>query len=111
VFVVWFRMLDEDERSRSPRAVFTDRRVVQRWDEPKAAGAWFMEHLRDLKPARPVSGAFPQRADAMWDTWLLFDRGAIWTDVPGGLVSWGYTIMDTRGQFQEDVEAVAGTRR
>jgi hypothetical protein len=111
VFVIWFRMLDEDEAGRLPRQVFTDTRVEQRWDEPKAAGAWFLEHLRDLHPARPVSGTFPQRVDAMWDTWMLFDRGAAWTDVPGGLVSWGYTIMQTREQFAEDVEALAGTRR
>jgi len=104
-------MLDEDEPSRSPRTVFTDKRVVQRWDEEKAAGAWFLDHLRDLRPARAVSGKFPQRVDAMWDTWMLFDRGARWTDAPAGLVSWGYTIMDTRAQFQQDVEALSGARR
>jgi len=111
VFVIWFRMLDEDEASRWPRGVFTDKRVTQRWDEPKAAGAWFLEHLRDLTPSRQVSGKFPQRVDAMWDTWILFDRSAEWKDVPDGLISWGYTIMQTRGQFAEDLEALAGARR
>lgn len=104
-------MYDEDEMSRWPRTVFTDARVQQRWDEAKAAGAWFLEHLRDLRPARKVSGRFPQRLDAMWDTWMLFDRGAIWKDTPDGLISWGYTIMQTRGQFQEDLEALTGSRR
>jgi len=111
VFVVWFHMYDEDDPARWPRDVFTDRRVEQRWDENKAAGAWFLEHLRDLRPARAVSGRFPQRVDAMWDTWMLFDRGATWKETPDGLVSWGYTIMDTRGQFQDDLESLTGAAR
>lgn len=111
VFVIWFRMLDDDEAGRSPLSLFTDRRVEQRWDSEKAAGAWFLEHLRDLRPARAGAGKFPQREDALWDTWMLFDRGARWADVPDGLISWGYTIMQTRGQFAEDVQAYAGARR
>lgn len=107
VFTVWFKMYPGDEAGRWPRTVFTDRRVEQRWDEPKLAGRWFLDHLRDLRPARPVSGKFPQRVDAMWDTWMLFDRKAVWTDTPGGLVSWGYTIMETRGRLQEDLESLA----
>ncbi len=111
VFVVWFRMYEGDKESRWPRTVFTDKRVQQRWDEPKAAGVWFLEHLRDLRPARRVDGKFPQRVDAMWDTWLLFDRNATWKDVPDGLVSWGYPIMANRQQLQEDLESITGTRR
>jgi hypothetical protein len=104
-------MLDGDEAGQWPRAVFTDTRVEQRWDEPKAAGAWFLEHLRDLRPAHQVNGRFPQRVDAMWDTWMLFDRGATWKETPGGLLSWGYTIMQTRGQFQDDLESITGMAR
>ena len=104
-------MLDGDEAARWPRAVFTDRRVQQRWDEPKAAGRWFLDNLRDLRPAHDVNGKFPQRVDAMWDTWMLFDRKGAWTDLPGGLLSWGYTILDTRAQLQEDVESLFGAAR
>jgi hypothetical protein len=111
VFVVWFRMLDGDEAARWPRAVFTDRRVQQRWDEQKTAGRWFLDNLRDLRPAHSVTGKFPQRVDAMWDTWLLFGRRARWNDVPDGLLSWGYTIMATRGQLQEELESLTGAGR
>ena len=111
MFVVWFRMYEGDRESRWPRTVFTDERVEQRWDEPKAAGIWFLEHLHDLRPARRVDGKFPQRVDAMWDTWLLFDRSATWKDVPDGLVSWGYPIMANREQLQEDLESLMGPRR
>lgn len=110
MFVVWFRMYPGDEESSWKRETFTDRRVQQRWDEPKVAGAWFLAHLGDLTPAHAVAGKFPQRVDAMWDTWMLFDRNATWTDRPDGLLSWGYPIMATRGQLQADLESSAGRR-
>jgi hypothetical protein len=99
-------MYPGDEESKWPRTVFDDRRVEQRWDDPRAAGAWFLEHLEDLHPAHKVAGKFLQRVDAMWDTWILFDRGGTWTDVPDGLLSWGYTIMATRSQLEADSAAL-----
>ncbi len=111
MFVVWFNMYEGDEESRWPRTVFTDARVEQRWDEPKVVGRWVLEHLRDLRPARRVDGKFPQRVDAMWDTWMLFDRDASWKEIPNGLVSWGYPIMKNREQLQEDLEFITGPRR
>lgn len=47
---------------------------------------------------------FPQRADALWDSYLIFDRNASWNDLPNGLLSWGYTVMRTRPQLQSDFE-------
>ena len=96
VFVVWFRMYPGDQESRWPSDILVDRRVVQTWDEPKAAGRWFMSHLSDLRPTRGGDGRFPQRDDALWDTYLLFDRDATWNSAPSGVVSWGYTVMRTR---------------
>src|SRR3954471_24252796 len=104
-------MIEGDEAARWPKSVFSDRRVDQRWDEAKDAGKWFLENLKDLRPRHDVTGKFPQRVDAMWDTWMLFDRTAQWLDLPDGLISWGYTIMDTRGQLQQDVDALFGTPR
>jgi len=40
----------------------------------------------------------------MWDTYVLFDRTAKWTDRPTGVLSWGYTIMRTRDQLVRDFE-------
>jgi hypothetical protein len=104
-------MYPGDEESRWPRTLLKDPRVEHRWDEPKVAGRWFLDNLRDLRPARSVRGKFPQRVDAMWDTWMLFDGKATWQDKPDRLVSWGYPIMATRGQLQDDLESIAGTRR
>jgi hypothetical protein len=110
VFAVWFRMYPGDAESRWPAGLLTDSRVEHRWDEPKAAGRWFMENLRMLKPSRG-GGRFPQRVDAMWDCYILFDRNATWKDVPSGILSWGYPIMKTRTQLQQDLEFAVRTRR
>jgi hypothetical protein len=104
VLAVWFRMYPGDEESRWPRELLTDQRVVHRWDEPKVTGRWFLEHLRDLRTTRGGDGRFPQRVDAMWDTYLLFDRTATWKSVPSGVLSWGYPIMRTRDQLKRDFD-------
>jgi len=104
VFVVWFRMYPGDEESRWPREILLDRRIVQTWDEPKAAGRWFMTHLSDLKPSRGGDGKFPQRDDALWDSYLLFDRHAGWNSTPTGVLSWGFTVMRTRDKLAEDLQ-------
>ena len=109
VFVVWFRMYPGDAESRWPREILTDRRVVQRWDEPKAAGRWFFDHLSTLHPSRGGDGVFPQRVDALWDSYVLFDRDGVWNDTPSGLLSWGYTVLRTRDTLAADFQfAVSG---
>jgi hypothetical protein len=104
VFVVWFRMYPGDEESRWPREILLDRRVIQTWDEPKTAGRWFMSHLADLRPSRGGDGRFPQRDDALWDSYLLFDRDATWNSTPSGVLSWGFTVMRTRQKLAEDLQ-------
>ena len=109
VFTVWFRMYPGDAESKWPRELLTDRRVEHRWDEPKAAGRWFLTNLHALHPSRGGDGVFPQQADALWDTYLLFDRDATWTDTPSGVLSWGSTVMRTRPQLLRDFQfAIAG---
>jgi hypothetical protein len=110
VFVIWFRMYPGDAESRWPRELLTDRRVEHRWDEPKAAGRWFLTHLQALRPSRGGDGVFPQRVDALWDSYLLFDRDASWNDTPSGVVSWGYTVMRTRAQLLNDFERTIAHR-
>lgn len=108
MFVVWFRMYPGDAESKWPREILTDRRVEQRWDEPKTAGRWFLSRLSALRPSRGGDGAFPQRADALWDSYLLFDRTATWNEIPSGVLSWGYTLLRTRGQLQNDFRFAIG---
>ena len=104
VFVIWFRMYPGDAYSKWPGGLLTDARVEHRWDEPKAAGRWFLTNLESLRPSRGGDGVFPQRVDALWDSYLLFDRNAVWNDIPNGLLSWGYTVMRTRPQLDSDFQ-------
>jgi hypothetical protein len=110
VFVIWFRMYPGDEESKWPRELLTDRRVEHRWDEPKTAGRWFLTNLRSLRPSRGGDGVFPQRVDALWDSYLLFDRNATWTDKPDGVLSWGYTVLRTRRRLANDFEFALAAR-
>ena len=104
MFVVWFRMYPNDAESRWPREIFLDRRITQRWDEPKAVGRWFMTHLSALRPTRGGDGLFPQDADALWDSYLLFDRDAAWNSTPSSVVSWGFPVMRTRQKLADDLQ-------
>jgi len=111
VFTIWFRMYPGDAESKWPRQLLTDARVEHRWDEPKAAGRWFLTRLTSLRPSRGGDGLFPQRADALWDCYLLFDRNAVWNDTPSGVLSWGYTVVRTREQLLKDFQfAIAPAR-
>ena len=69
---------------------------------PKNAGRWFFDHLSSLRPSRRGDGVFPQQVDALWDSYLLFDRDAMWKDTPSGLMSWGYTVLRTRDKLLDD---------
>ena len=55
-----------------------------------------------IEDPRGGDGVFPQRVDALWDSYLLFDRDAMWKDTPTGLMSWGYTVLRTRDKLLED---------
>jgi hypothetical protein len=108
VFVVWFNMYPGDAESRWPREIFNDRRIIQTCDEPKSAGRWFMTHLSDLKPSRGGDGRFPQQVDALWDSYLPFDRSATWRSAPTGVLSWGFTVMRTRNKLADDLQYALG---
>jgi hypothetical protein len=110
VFVIWFKMYPGDEESRWPRELLTDSRVEHRWDEPKTAGHWFLANLQSLHPSRGGDGVFPQRVDALWDSYLLFDRSANWNDTPSGVLSWGYPVMRTRAQLLKDFQFAIANR-
>lgn len=110
VFVVWFKMYPGDAENQWRSEALPDARAEHRWDEPKSAGRWFLEHLSEMKPTRGGDGVFPQRVDAMWDTYLLFDANATWTDRPTSIVSWGYTVMRTRDRLQKDFDYVIAAR-
>src|SRR3954451_4964091 len=97
-------MYPGDAESKWPRELLTDRRVEHRWDEPKAAGRWFLTNLQSLHPSRGGDGKFPQQVDALWDSDRLFGRGSTWADVPSDVLSWADTVLRTRGQLLKDFQ-------
>ena len=60
--------------------------------------------LFDLRTSRGGGGRFPQRDDALWDSYLLFDRDAVWNSAPTGLLSWGFTVLRTRQKLAADLQ-------
>jgi hypothetical protein len=111
VFVIWFRMYPGDAESKWPGELLTDPRAEHRWDEPKAVGRWFLTRLTALRPSRGSDGMFPQRSDALWDSYLLFGREATWNEIPTGVLSWGFTVMRTRDQLAKDFQFAVGPGR
>src|SRR5262249_30471005 len=103
-------MYPGDDVSKWPATALTDPRVEHRWDEPKAAGRWFLANLQSLQPSRGGDGVFPQRVDALWDSYLMFGRDATWNDAPSSVLSWGYTMMRTKGQLLKDFEFAINRR-
>ena len=97
-------MYNGDSERRWPHGLFTDSRVTERWDEPKSVGRWFLTHVKNLRPSRGGEDKFPQQVDALWDSYLLFDRDAKWEESPDHLLSWGYTIMRTKDKLAGDFQ-------
>ena len=110
MFVVWFRMYPGDAEERWPHEILVDGRVIQTWDEPKAAGRWFMTHLADLKPSRGGDGRFPQQVDALWDSYLLFGPEAEWDTLPAPLLSSGSTVIGERDRLAASIGPLLNPR-
>jgi hypothetical protein len=74
--------------------------------EGQACWGPFQESIdfSDTTPSRSGDGQFPQQADALWDSYLLFDRDATWNGMPSGVLSWGFTVMRTRQQLAADLQ-------
>jgi hypothetical protein len=104
VYAIWFNMYAGDSRSKWPARVMTDPRVIHYWDEGRAVGTRYLSHLPALLERRAPATLAPT-ADAIWDAFFLYERGAKWKDPVPVPMSWGYPIMVTRDQLLQDVEA------
>ena len=100
VYAVWFNMYPGDERAKWPPDLFTDPRVVHRWDELKTVGRYFGARADAMRPQlTPGSG---WKGEVLWDSFLLYGRDAEWADAPSGLIHWGRPIVAGRTTLQED---------
>jgi hypothetical protein len=95
VFVVWFDMLPGDTRALTDLQVLNDRRVTNYWDEPKALGRWYGEHVTG-------SGRIE------WDVYFLYGPDARWTDVPGPQLSSGGPVIGSSEDLGSAVRPLLG---
>jgi hypothetical protein len=103
VYAIWFNMFPGDARSKWPPDLLTDSRVLHRWDEPKAVGAWFGDRTSTMRAALSPDSAWTD-GHILWDSYLLYGADAKWTDPPTGLVHWGRTIVAGRETLKADLD-------
>jgi hypothetical protein len=81
VYAVWVPFLGgTEEASDLSRRVLPDPRVDQFWDGAALTSAWFAKNV-DHSPG------------LAWDVFYLYGPDAMWSQVPGPLVSSGGTII------------------
>ena len=90
VIAVWMPLVSGDARAKWDPDLLADARVSYFWDEERVTGRWFSEYISGQKPLA-------------WDAYFLYGPDATWDDIPGPLVSTGYTIMDAVGQLGADM--------
>jgi len=95
VYAVWFRNLLVDFRFLWPSGALDDPRVMNLWDNQKAAGKWYAANVT--------------RRDAAveWDAWILYSPGKAFADPPLG---WGRTIVDSREKLRRALESLLQPR-
>jgi hypothetical protein len=91
VYAVWFNMVSTDERSKWPKDVLTDSRVVHFWDEGRVAGRWYEQNV--TRRGEPVE----------WDAYFLYGPEAAWGEEPPKHVSSGRPIIFSRDRFRDDL--------
>lgn len=101
VLAVWFSMFPGDARSRWRESLLADPRVHHYWDEERLAGRLYGERVTAQEPGH-----------VEWDAWFLYDGDAAWgAGPPTPLVGWGRTIVSTREELHEQLEALLEERQ
>jgi hypothetical protein len=95
VYVVWFSMLEGDNRFGWDECVISDTRATHLWDEKRLASRAF---------AGEVEGA----AAPVWDAYLLYGREATWDDGPPRPISSGYTVYGAREELKKNILPLLG---
>ena len=115
VYAVWFNMVEGDARERWSAELLTDKRVVHLWDEQKTVGRFFAPTTQSEEMENalaPNSNGLGQAV--LWDSYLVFGPESRWEDRPSGIRRWGRTILRTRKDLADTVNALlaapAGTK-
>lgn len=106
VYAVWFEMFPGDARERWPSEVLEDPRVHHYWDEQKAVGGWYGDHLADMQDQLVPESRGVGDEPVLWDAYLVYGPDAHWAEAPTGLRRWGRTVIGTRESLREALEAL-----
>jgi len=96
-------MYPGDARSKWPDGLLTDQRVLHYWDQERVVRVRYLSNLAAMLAQRAPETVVPT-ADAMWDAFYVYARGARWQDPTPIPLSWGYPIMVTHNQLIADLE-------
>jgi hypothetical protein len=100
VYAVWYEMYPGDSPDDFPaaRAFMPDKRVTHFWDTGKDVGGWFY-------------GFVPSnvKGEIEWDAFYLFDKTAVWTDKPTGMLTSGRTILEQRRNLTSKIAELLGS--
>lgn len=86
VYVVWFDMLQGDDRRWTDLQVLNDSRVTNYWDATKAAGRFYAEKVMGYPGVE-------------WDAYFLYGPDARWSDTPSPQLSSGGPVIGASDQL------------
>ena len=102
VYAIFFEIVAGDKGAKyevDPRELLDDPRVTHFWDERRLTGRWFDENVTRLGKRTGEEGRIE------WDTFILYDERAEWTDEPPPTVSWGRPVIQEKTRLLRDLEA------
>lgn len=102
IYAVWFNQLPGDSRGAWDEALLDDPRVTEYWDESRLTGPWFFEH-RDAIGFEFFGGA------VVWDSSLLFGPEATWSETPGPIEHFGYTVIARSDSLRDELQRIWAT--
>ena len=77
----------------------TDPRVVHYWDDDQEIGWWFQDHKEEV-------GFSFFSGSVVWDSYLLFDAEATWTEIPQPLESFGFTVLADKDELAQALDQI-----
>jgi hypothetical protein len=101
VYAIYFEIVDGDRGAKStvdPKSLLDDPRVTSFWDDGKLVGRWFDENVTKLGAREGDPGRIE------WDTFVLYDARAEWSDERPEASSWGRPLFSERDRLRRDLE-------
>ncbi|GMR23458.1 MAG: hypothetical protein BMS9Abin37_1888 [Acidobacteriota bacterium] len=107
VYAIFFEIVAGDKGAKyevDPREMLDDPRVTHFWDERRLTGRWFDENVTRIGKRTGEEGRIE------WDTFILYDDRAEWTDEPPRTVSWGRPVIQEKTRLLRDLEKALNRR-